>query len=197
MLRMVIKASLFVVVSALVGCGSLHHAMTGQGQLLIQDSKFDGAKIIEITPSAIKPLDSGMYSMNTLVGATWSSEKPELIQLNVEYSSAVGSNAYTSFRSIEFNLDGDTQKFNFGASTDFESSGYNSVTNTIYTESSNSVVIPYSYFEQILASKKPMIRVTTSDGVESGDLSVESDQYGVQFALAAFRTLQIEIEKAQ
>jgi hypothetical protein len=114
---------------------------------------------------------------------------PEHVALVLSYSSNTSGSgaAYVGLSGIDINIDGDIKSFSSGKPTNLDSSGYNSVSRTIYTESKNAVVIPYSILERMVAAKYCRLRIHTSKGYEDARFSIERIPGGQGTAILSIR----------
>ena len=83
------------------------------------------------------------------------------------------SNFYTSYEGISVNIDGDIREFEASGSTIFDSSDYNTVTNTIYTSSTGVVIVPLDYLKRMVLADDVRIRVNMSDSYEDIIFSID------------------------
>ena len=75
--------------------------------------------------------------------------------------------------------------------------GYNTITKTIYTTSTNTVVIPLSILEQMLNAKDCRLRIHSSDGYEDSFFSTEHIPGGQPTAILGMRTFYERIQNAK
>ena len=194
-LKTTLKQITIITSILLTSCAGMHKAITGQGELTNTVSGFDDARFISVAPSMLVPIDSGLYSTSTFLGASWSSKYPNLIQLDLLHKSSIDfGNAYTNFKMISVNIEGEVTDFKTTGLTDHISSGYNSVSRDIYTESNGAITMTYSYFSKMLQSHDCKIRIHTSDGYEDAYFSYDPSEYSVEFASVALANLDREIQ---
>ena len=87
--------------------------------------------------------------------------------LDLAYDANTGSSEiYLGFTGIDINVDGKITSYKISDLTILDSSEYNTVTNTIYTKSKNSVIIPLSLLEEMVSADVCRIRIYTSQGYE-------------------------------
>jgi hypothetical protein len=120
-------------VFCLTGCLSTLDEIGGVGIINKSVSTFDNEQIVELSSSFA--LDGDGETASTKIGAKWSSGNPESIFLKLIHTSSVNrSDVYVTYEKIEVNLDGEINEFGAGNTVN-NSSGYNTVSKTIYTES--------------------------------------------------------------
>lgn len=176
---------------ALSGCAGMADAtskMAGLGVVTQENSTFDGATIVEMSPNWLYD-PNGSWGNSVKLGARWSSNASEYVALVLAYSSNTSgySAAYIGLSGIDINIDGDIKSFSPGKPTNLDSSGYNSASRTIYTESKNTVVIPYSTLERMVAAKDCRLRIHTSKGYEDARFSIERIPGGQGTAILSIR----------
>lgn len=95
-------ASLFLVI-ALAGCAQ----MMNIGQVSENYSKFDNSRQVYMSPAFVWSEPSGQFApaMGVKIGAAWSSNTPEIIQLTATYSGTRGP-AFAGIETMAFNADG-------------------------------------------------------------------------------------------
>ncbi|WP_134082400.1 hypothetical protein [Thiohalophilus thiocyanatoxydans] len=162
--------------------------MAGLGVVKQEKSTFDDATIVEVSPNWLYDPDSS-WGNSVKLGARWSSNAPEHVALVLSHSSNTSGSgaAYVGLSGVEINIDGDIKSFSSGKPTNLDSSGYNSVSRTIYTESKNTVVIPYSLLERMVDSKDCRIRIHTSKGYEDARFTIERIPGGQGTAILSIR----------
>lgn len=173
------------------GCAGMADAMNkaaGVGQISQEVSTFDNATIINLSPAHLYGGD-GMMGNGFKLGARWNSNIPDSAVLVLSQSSSVsaGSGAYTNFSGISINIDGDQKRFNVSGPTDHTSSSYNTVSKTIYTQSTASVIVPLALVEKMVAAKDCRIRIHSGNGYEDSLFHVERIPGGQATAIIAFR----------
>ena len=148
-------------------------ALAGIGVVTEEVSEFDGARQVRLSPSFLYKKGS-MMGVSTKLGAFWSSSAPDSVALMLSYSSNISSgSSYVGFNSIDINIDGVKATYTTEGSGKLSSSGYNSVSRTIYTKSENSITLPLSILEKMLGAKDCRLRINTSDGYEIAHFSIE------------------------
>ena len=162
--------------------------LSGLGVVTQEKSTFDGAIIIEVSPNWLyDPADS--WGNSVKLGAHWSSNVPEYVALVLSYSSNTSGygSTYVGLSNIDINIEGEIKSYSTGKPTNFDISGYNSVTQTIYTESKNTVIIPYSTLERMVNANDCRLRIHTTIGYEDARFSMERIQGGKGTAILSIR----------
>lgn len=177
--------------AAISGCAGMADAtskMAGLGTVTQDTSTFDGATVVEVSPNWLYD-PNGSWGNSVKLGARWSSNASQYAALILSYGSNVNGSkaAYIGLSGIDVNIDGDIKSFSTGKPTDLDSSAYNSVSQTIYTESTNTVVVPYSLLERMVAAKDCRLRIHTSKGYEDAQFSMERIPGGSGTAILSFR----------
>jgi hypothetical protein len=185
------------VLLAMSGCAGMADAtskMAGLGVLTEHKSTFDGATIIELSPTWLYDPE-GSWGNRVKLGALWSSAAPNHAALILAYSSSTSGYgaAYIGLSGIDVNIDGEIKSYTSNKPTDLDSSGYNSISRTIYTESKNSVVIPYSVLERMVLAKDCRLRIYTSKGYEDARFSIERMPGGQGTAIISIREFMTKV----
>lgn len=182
----------------LTGCTELADTasrMAGMGVISEEKTLFDGARVVQVTPSWLFNSDTKSAN-NVKLGARWSSARPNFIDLVLLYESntmSLGRPTYVGIVGIDINIDGRILSFKTTAPTQTDNSGYNSVSRTIYTESRGFVQIPMDVFNQMLDGKKVLLRIGTSKGFEDSNFLVERFHGGQGTALLSLREFRAKI----
>lgn len=143
-------------------CATMNSA-AGLGNIKTSESVFDGSQSISMTPSLLYRKE--IFGENLQLGATWSASQPKLIGLHVVHSSSSGyGKSYMSIQGLDINIDGKITHHNTTGMTSFDNSGYNAISKTIYTKSHNTILIPLSKLERMIASNDCRLRIRTSQG---------------------------------
>ncbi|WP_444941223.1 hypothetical protein [Microbulbifer sp. ZKSA004] len=187
----------FLAVMALSGCTGMADAMSkmgGQGVVTEKVSTFDGAKVVEVTPQFLynpKRLMGNSYKL----GARWNSLSPGYLALIMEYSSSSSmDSAHVNLTGLEVNISGSIYSFKTAELTDHSNSGWNSVSRTIYTTSTNSVAVPIGLLEEMLAAEDVRIRIHSGDGYEDSVFSEERIPGGQPTALLSLREFMARVQ---
>ena len=183
--------SAFIILILLSGCTGMADSMSkfsGLGVISEEKSTFDGATIVAVSPTWLYD-PNGSWGNQVKLGARWSSSSPDYVALILAYSSDTSGYGatYMSLSGIDVNIDGNIQSFKSGKPTSLDSSGYNTISKTIYTESKNSVVIPYSVLEEMVSAKDCRVRIHTSKGYEDAQFSIERIPGGQGTAILSIR----------
>lgn len=101
---------------------------------------------------------------------------------------------YLGLRGIDINIDGEITSYSARNLTDLNSSAYNSVTQSITTESKNRVVIPFAVLEEMVYANDCRIRIYTSKGYEDARFSLEQTKTGASTAIVAIQQFMARIE---
>lgn len=166
------------------GCASQMDAFAGIGVIDEENSSFDNSRIVTLTPTWVAG-GGDDYVTSTKVGARWSESNPEQVLLILEYSSSTNSSdVYKSYESISVNINSEKRNFPASGSTELQSSTYNTVTNTIYTESTAVVPMPLEYLRKMVEAEDVRIRFNSSHRYEDGIFSQETSSFGQDMAKA-------------
>jgi hypothetical protein len=183
--------SVLLITLALSGCAGMSDSidkMAGLGVVTQSKSTFDGSTTVEVSPTwLLEYADTAPNSVK--LGARWSSASPKYAALILSYGSDVSGykSAYLNLTGLDVNVDGKKVSFAAGKPTDFDSGAYNSVSQTIYTKSENTVIVPLSLLERMAAAKDCRIRVHTNKGYEDSKFSIERSSAGQKAAILPIR----------
>lgn len=180
--------SITLILAACGGMADIASRAGGVGVITEDQSTFDGAQVIEVSPAWL--YDPDRSGWNTIqLGARWVSGTPDFVALILSYrSDASGySETYLGLDSIAVNIDGEVTQYEAGQPANLSSSGYNSVTNTIYTQSSNSVVVPTDIVERMISADDVRLRISSSSGYEDSVFTIERMPGGQGTAIRSIR----------
>lgn len=189
---------IFVALFVISGCASMADSMSqmaGVGVISEKKSTFDGAYVIELSPAWLYDPQGG-FGNNYKLGARWTDAVPESVAIILNFSSSAGGNAYTSFSGIDINIDGAKYSFDTTTTTTLSGSDYNTVSNTIYTESENTVVIPLALLKQMTAATDCRLRIHSSDGYEDALFHLERMPGGQGLAKPRFVEFLNKVDSA-
>ena len=188
-----------VIALSLSGCAGLADSMNkmaGLGVISEEVSAFDGAKIIKVTPNWLYESDGQWVS--TKLGARWTSAAPDYVDLIMSYGSdAKSATTYLGFSGMDINIDGKKSSYKTNKQTSLDSGSYNNVSNTIYTTSKNSIVIPLSTLTNMVNAKDCRLRIYTSKGYEDVTFSIERSSGGQGTALLSLREFITKVSAAK
>lgn len=181
----------------LAGCTTLTDTMSaaaGMGVVQQEHSTFDDATIVRVSPMPLWA--KGSWGNAVQLGAFWTSKVPDSVALQMSYASNIRSagQPYTSLTGLDINIDGEITQWRPGAPTQLSSSGYNSVTHTIYTASTNDVVIPYALLQRMVAAKDCRLRIHTGEGYEDAQFNLERIPGGQATALVSIRKFMAKVD---
>jgi hypothetical protein len=185
---------------AISGCASMADVtskVAGLGVVKQEISTFDNATIVTVSPTWLYA--KGSWGNSVKLGASWSSAVPGSAALILAYDSNIsgGGSAYMGLTGIDINVDGDISSHAAKTATDLDSSGYNTVTKTIYTSSRNTVVISYALLERMVAAKDCRIRIHTGKGYEDAQFSLERIPGGQGTAILAIKEMMAKVAAAK
>ena len=196
--KLFISIAMVGLLTQLIGCAGMADSvskMSGLGVVTEEKSTFDGATVINVSPTWLYDPE-GSFGNSVKLGARWSSKAPNYVALVMAYSSdASGYNhTYLGLSAIDINIDGDITSYSAHDSTNLDSGTYNTVTRTIYTESKNAVVIPYVVLEEMVFANDCRLRIHTSKGYEDARFSIERLPGGQGTAILSIQEFMARIE---
>lgn len=192
------KITVFLAIALLSGCMSAFDSMNrmaGIGKVTQEVSTFDNSTIVNASPAPLWR-EGSWYNFYRL-GAVWSSNSPDYVALVLSYKTDLHSfkgKAYTNFDALHINIDGEIFSFKTVGATNFDSSAYNSVMNTIYTSSTNTVIIPYDILKRMINAKDCRLRIQTLNDYEDAQFSIERIPGAAQTAIVALRELTARVD---
>lgn len=179
MLIWVVLCVASVAVSSCASTVSMMDKMAGMGVVTEEQSTFDGATHVEMSPAWLWLDEDKIGGAPFKLGAFWTSNSPNQVGLVFSYESSTNqSRLYTNFSAVELNIDGKLTSYQVEGTTQHDSSGYNTVSRSIYTESSVTVPISFSAFEKMMVADDCRIRVHSTDGWADAVFSVERSAGG-------------------
>lgn len=194
----VLVVATVLLISQLSGCASMADSvskMSGLGVVTEEASTFDGATVIDVSPTWLYDPE-GSFGNQVKLGARWSSKAPDYVALVMSYNADTRgySATYMSISGIDINVDGEITSYSTRNSTKLDSGSYNTVTRTIYTESRNTVVIPYAMLEEMVFANDCRLRIHTSKGYEDARFSIERIPGGQGTAILSIQEFMARIE---
>lgn len=188
--------NLFVLIAlaALAGCASVADSMNraaGIGVVSSEVSTFDGATIVEASPSWLYSSGSTSLPNRTKLGARWSSMAPDIVTLVLVYDSSTGSydDIFLGIDSLDVNLAGQIKHFEAGYITALDTGVYNSVSRSTSTSSENTVVIPLALLRDMVGAEDCRIRINTSSGYEDAVFNIDRATAGQATARVSLREM--------
>ena len=180
----------FITLFCLATLAACSHAaidqVAGLGVFSERKYDFDGAYEIAVTPARLAGGD-GTGQAAIFMGARWKDSDPDTVQLELKYSGAVGgiaeafssnTEAYLNINLLEIRAENQPLGEYKAGLTDHDSSKYNTVTGSIYTDSTAFVAVPFAVFKQMLSASDCRIRIHTNEGYVDVLFSLESGDYG-------------------
>ena len=158
------KALIILFIFTALGCQSTGNKFAGLCQVEEQSDTFTNKMRVEFTNCWVAAGESVWDTPVYKFGFVWLEDQPDIIQVNLTYDSTVGGQSYTNFESIMINIDGNREVTKELSDTILDSSGYNNVSNTIYTSSRAAARIDMRVFENMMISNDVRIRINTSNG---------------------------------
>jgi len=187
----IFAVTVFTVLLALSGCASMDDSinkMIGIGVISEEKSTFDGATILVVSPSWLYESKKSWTANPVKLGARWSSTSPDFVVLDLSYdSSTSGGATYLNLSGIDINIDGTISSYSTNGSTLLDSSDYDTISKTIYTNSKNSVVIPLALLKSMTTANDCRIRIHTDKGYEDSIFSIERSDSGQGAALLSIK----------
>jgi hypothetical protein len=174
-IKILLILSFVSVLASCAGMADFSSKIAGIGQISEEKSTFDDSTTIRMSPAFLYR-EGAWLGVPIKLGAAWNNKSPETVALIMSYSSDVassGGRSYTNFLGLDVNLNGDIQSYDVVGLTQHDSSGYNTVSQTIYTESKGTVVVPMSVLEQMLSTPDVRLRIRTQDGYQDAQFSIE------------------------
>lgn len=177
-----------LLLSGCAGMADMTSKLGGLGQISEEVQSFDGATVVEMSPAFVYSDRATFGVTETKLGARWSSKAPAHVALVLAYRGDVASGrSYVNFSGVDINIDGTISSYKSAGATVHENSGFNSVSSTIYTDSSNVVIVPMAVLEGMLSAKDCRLRFHTSKGAEDGVLTVARSSAGQGMAIISLR----------
>ena len=169
----------------LSGCAAQMDAFAGLGVLEEEVSTFDGKRIVSVSPTWVAG-DGPLYAASTKVGAIWKESSSDEVLIILKYDGATGysSDVYKSYESLSVNIDGNIKTFKTAGITEHTSSNYNTVSRSIYTESTAIVPMPLEYLKAMVEGEKVTLRFNSTHRYEDGIFSRETGTMDQQMAKA-------------
>jgi len=182
---------------ALTGCASMTDAMSaasGMGVVSESHDTFNNGTNVSVSPMPLWA--SGSWGNKVQLGALWVSGSPDQVMLEMSYRSNINAagNAYTGLTGMDINVDGEVTHWKAGAPTNLDSSQYNTVSKTIYTSSSNVVVIPYALLQRMVVAKDCRLRIHMGGGYEDAQFNIERIPGGQPTALLSIRKFMVKVD---
>lgn len=166
----------------LVGCAGMSETMqksAGVGVVTSQQSDFDSAKEVQVTPAFVAPSDGGMATIK--MGLTWRSTSEKQVGVLIRFSSL---SEYQTISSVELNINDQFFELQSAeAITNLDSTRLTDATCTLAAGCTSGLVLKESdkmffttlnVIRLIPDASKALIKVGTGRTYEVGDLLAES-----------------------
>lgn len=175
---------------SVVGCTAMTE-LAGVGVIEERTASFDNATVITLSPAFLYSETASKWTgFPYKLGARWTSSSPDSVAIVLAHSSNTSgssSNIYTNFTGLGVNIDGKIVSYKTSGFTRHDSSAYNSISKTIYTESRNSVIVPLVVLKAMVAAKDCRLRFHSTDGYLDATLSAEKFPGGHPTAIVPLR----------
>jgi hypothetical protein len=196
----IMRFFIFIAILLLSGCAGFADTaskMAGMGVIKESKNLFDNATVVEVTPAFLFNPDNVISANNVKLGAIWISSDPQNIGLVFSYDSSTmrsGMPIFIGISGVDINIDGKIQSFKAGTTTSMGSSGYNTSSRAAYTQSANTVIVPFNVVKQMTLGKRTLLRVYTSKGFEDSDFTVERYAGGQGTAILSIKEFLLKVE---
>jgi len=192
-----LSASAAISMATLSGCATMTDAMStaaGMGVVSTSRDNFNGGTNVSVSPMPLWA--PGSWGNQVQLGAIWTSSAPDSVALEMSFRSNVNAagSAYASLSGMDIKVDGELTKWRTGAPTSLNSSAYNTVSKTIYTSSSNAVVIPYALLQRMVAAKDCRLRIYIGSSYEDAQFNLERIPGGQPTALLSIRKFMVKVD---
>lgn len=174
-----------LLVCSVSGCAAQMDAFAGLGVINEEVSTFDNKRVVSVSPTWVAN-DGSLGVASTKIGAIWNESNPNdvLIVLKHDGSTAYSTDVYKSYDSLGVNIDGEIRTFKVSGSTEHTSSNYNTVSRSIYTESTATVNMPLDYLRKMVTGNTVTVRFNSTHRYEDGIFSKETGTMDQQMAKA-------------
>jgi hypothetical protein len=157
-------------------------AIAGLGTISEDRSTFSDAKIVRMEPAWVFQADQ-FNASPVKIGAYWTGERPDEVVLSLKVDGNIRSTiSYEGLYGLDVNIGGSIQSFKTSHATDHQHSAYNTVSKTIYTSSTNSVVISMGLLEEMVSAPHCRLRFVTSRGNDEADFAIDRASHGAAAA---------------
>lgn len=189
-------AALAALTLAVSGCAAMD-AMAGMGVLTQRTSSYDGGEVINVSGQSLYAPGDALGSPFQL-GATWLSQYPDSVSLDISYRSNVdmGSDTYANIRELDVRIDGLESRWQ-AQGTRLDSTPYNTVSRTIYTTSSTSIVVPLNMLRAMVQAQDCRLRINSSLGADDVLFSRDTIPGGKPTAITSIRKLLAAVDAYQ
>jgi len=171
-------------ICTLAGCAAQMDAFAGLGVIKEEVSTFDNKRVVSVSPTWVAS-DGPLYAASTKVGAIWNESNPNEVLIILKHDgSTAHSDVYKSYESLGVNIDGDIRTFKVSGTTEHNSSNYNTVSRSIYTESTATVSMPLEYLRKMVTGNTVTVRFNSTHRYEDGIFSKETGTMDQQMAKA-------------
>ncbi|MFK2904556.1 hypothetical protein ISP17_11320 [Dyella ginsengisoli] len=192
-----VLVAMLAAAAAVSSCATMTDTMSaaaGMGVVSQQHSTFDDSTIITVSPMPLWA--KGSWGNAVQLGASWSSASPDRVALVMSYdaNATQGSAAFTSLSGMDINIGGEVTQWRSGSSTQLSNGAYNTVSQTVYTASSNSIVIPYSMLQRMVTAPDCRLRIHTGEGYEDAQFNIERIPGGQATALVSIKKFVAQVD---
>lgn len=182
------------IISGCAGTSDSFDRIAGIGVVSESHSTFDNANIIKVSPSWLFR-DENSRSNSVKLGARWKSNYPNhaILDFNHTSSTSGGRPVYLRITGVDINVNGKISRFKMGQ-TSLDDDGYNSIAKTIFTDSSNSAVIPLSLLRSMIDSPVAKLRIHTGKGYQDANFKIERAFGGQGSALLTIKEFLAKVD---
>lgn len=182
----------------LSGCATMTDAMStasGMGVVSETHDTFNNGTNVSVSPMPLWA--KGSWGNRVQLGALWMNSNPDLVALQMSYRSNInaGGDTYIDLTGMDINVDGEVTHWQAGAPTSLDSSSYNTISHTIYTSSSNVVVIPYALLQRMVTAKDCRLRIHMGGSFEDAQFNIERIPGGQATALLSIRKFMTKVDE--
>lgn len=173
--------------------------MIGLGTIETTKEVFNGSTTIKANPHRLYDPDRSMWNTSLdafFLGARWNSEYKDTVVLTIEHRGSTSSGAiYLNIKEIDIAINGNITSHTADKATIRTDDGYNTVTQTIYTQSRNSVVVSLNMLNEMVFAEDCKIRIHTSKGYKDSLFSVDRIPGGSGAARMSIKKFLVAIKE--
>lgn len=188
-------------IAMLAGCAGITDTMTrhaGLGVLSEEVATFDGSTTVTVSPANLWA-DGKWKANNIRLGARWNSTQPDVVALILNYEpyGPFGGPSFAIINGLDINLDGKISSHKTIGITDLQTGSYNSISRSVATSSTNHVALPLATLKQMVVAKDCRLRITTSNGTEDAQFSLERIPGSTELAIVPIREFLARVDQLQ
>lgn len=177
------NAALLIATLSLAGCAAMTDSMdnfSNLGKFTVDQNSFDSTTIVSVTPDILYNPEGGILgSVSTRLGAVWTSQLPDFVNLAFQEDGG-----FVGFKDVSFKVDGEVKNYKIGLSDlDMDQSRLAGMKSTAYA------LMPVSDFKNLLSAKSCQLKIQKDSSYEIANCTIDRAPGGKKTAILGLRKI--------